>query len=96
MSLINARFVKPIDEEAVREACGDHSLIVTMEENVACGGYGEKILAYMNENGLRNRFLSIAIPDVFVEHGNVELLKQEIGLDPQSIVEKIGGVLRDR
>ncbi|MCI9219583.1 MAG: 1-deoxy-D-xylulose-5-phosphate synthase [Lachnospiraceae bacterium] len=96
VSLINARFVKPIDEEAVREACGDHSLIVTMEENVACGGYGEKILAYMNENGLRNRFLSIAIPDVFVEHGNVELLKQEIGLDPQSIVEKIGGVLRDR
>ena len=76
VSLINARFVKPIDEEAVREACKNHDLIVTMEENMACGGFGEKVLAYMNENGLENRFLRIAIPDEFVEHGNVELLQR--------------------
>ncbi len=91
VSLINARFVKPIDEEAVREACTNHRLIVTMEENVACGGYGEKVLDYMNRAGLPNKVLSIAIPDAYVEHGNVELLKQEIGLDAQSIVEKIKG-----
>ena len=68
VSLINARFVKPIDREAVAEACESHRLIVTMEENVACGGYGEKVLAYMNENGLGSGFLGIAVPDVFVEH----------------------------
>jgi len=89
VSLINARFVKPIDEEAIKEACRDHMLIVTMEENVASGGYGEKVLDYMNREGLRNRYLGISIPDAYVEHGNVELLKQEIGIDADSIVKRI-------
>lgn len=89
VSLINARFVKPIDEEAVKEACKEHILIVTMEENVAGGGYGEKVLDYMNRAGLRNGYLRISIPDAYVEHGNVELLKQEIGIDADSIVKRI-------
>ena len=89
VSLINARFVKPIDEEAVGNACKDHRLIVTMEENVACGGYGEKVLDYMSRSGLQNRYLNISIPDAYVEHGNVELLKQEIGLDADTIVRRI-------
>ena len=93
VSLVNARFVKPLDEEAVREACEGHELIVTMEENVACGGYGEKVLDYMNRSGYRNRLVNIAIPDTYVEHGNVELLKQEIGIDAGSIVKRIWEVL---
>ena len=93
VSLINARFVKPIDEEAIKETCRDHVLIVTMEENVAAGGYGEKVLDYMNRQGLRNQFLNISIPDAYVEHGNVELLKQEIGIDADSIVKRILTVL---
>jgi len=93
VSLINARFVKPIDEAAVLEACGNHELIVTMEENVACGGYGEKVLDCMNRNGKANRYLNISIPDVYVEHGNVELLKQEIGIDAESVVKRILKVL---
>ena len=93
VSLINVRFVKPIDEEAIREACKDHVLIVTMEENVASGGYGEKVLDYMNREGLQNQFLNVSIPDAYVEHGNVELLKQEIGIDADSIIERILAVL---
>ncbi len=96
VSLINARFVKPIDEDAVREACKDHMLIVTLEENVASGGYGEKVLDYMNREGLHNQFLSVTIPDAYVEHGNVELLKQEIGIDAGSIVKRILSVLAPR
>lgn len=92
VSLINARFVKPIDEEAVKEACKEHMLIVTMEENVASGGYGEKVLDYMNRAGLRNGYLGISIPDAYVEHGNVDLLKQEIGIDADSIVKRISEV----
>lgn len=96
-SLVNARFVKPIDEEAVREACRGHELIVTMEENVSCGGYGEKVLDCMSRNHLGNRYLNISIPDAYVEHGNVELLKQEIGIDAESIVRRIMEALgRDR
>lgn len=92
VSLINVRFVKPIDEEAVKEACKEHRLLVTMEENVFCGGYGEKVLDCMNRNGLQNSCLNISIPDAYVEHGNVELLKQEIGIDADSIVERICGM----
>lgn len=89
VSIINARFVKPIDRDAVCEACKSHRLIVTMEENVSCGGYGEKVLECMKENSKDNLYLNISIPDAYVEHGNIEKLKQEIGIDWQSIVERI-------
>ena len=88
-SLTNARFVKPIDEQAVREACREHKLIVTMEENVLSGGYGEKVRAYVDAINAPVHVLNIAIPDEYVEHGNVELLKREIGIDADSIVKKI-------
>ncbi len=88
-SLTNARFVKPIDEQAVREACREHKLIVTIEENVLSGGYGEKVRAYVDELNASAHVLNIAIPDEYVEHGNVELLKREIGIDADSIVKKI-------
>lgn len=89
VSLINARFVKPIDEASVLRACEEHELIVTMEENVESGGFGEKVLSCMERNNKKNRFLGITIPDAYVEHGNVELLKQEIGIDAGSIVRRI-------
>ncbi len=89
VSLVNARFVKPIDEEAVLNACKKHKLIVTMEENVASGGYGEKVLECMKRRQCENELLSICIPDAYVEHGNVELLKKEIGIDADSIAERI-------
>ncbi len=89
VSIVNARFAKPIDEEAVLEACKGHELIVAMEENVASGGYGEKVLSCMAGHGVQSDFLGIAIPDAYVEHGNVEALKKEIGIDAESIVRKI-------
>ena len=95
VSLINARFMKPIDENAIREACKEHMLIVTLEENVAAGGYGEKVLDFMNRNGLRSRCLNISVPDAYVEHGNVELLKKEIGIDDGSITERILNLLAE-
>ena len=88
-SLTNARFVKPIDEEAVKEACREHKLLVTMEENVASGGFGEKVRAYVDTLHTDTKVLCISIPDEYVEHGNVELLKREVGIDADSIVERI-------
>lgn len=92
-SLVNARFVKPIDEEAVAKACSGHRIIVTMEENVASGGYGEKVLECMNRRGFRNICLNISIPDVYVEHGSVELLKEELEMDAAGIVRRIEAAL---
>ena len=88
-SIINARFIKPIDEEAVLSACEDHDMIVTMEENVLSGGFGQKVLTCLNDHDRQIRCVMAGIPDAYVEHGNVELLKKEIGLDAVSITEKI-------
>lgn len=88
-SVVNARFVKPIDEEAVRWASENHKLVVSMEENVASGGYGEKVRAYMATIEEHAAFMQVAIPDEYVEHGNVELLKKAIGIDAETIVERI-------
>ncbi len=87
-SLVNARFVKPIDEETVMEARAVHKLLVTMEENVASGGFGEKVREFLDRTG-GGRMLSITVPDEYVEHGNVELLKQEIGMDADSVVKRV-------
>lgn len=88
-SLINARFVKPIDEDILCQMGKEHKLFVTMEENVASGGYGEKVKDFVLKKELKAEILSITLPDEYVEHGNVELLKQEVGIDAESVVKKI-------
>ena len=88
-SLVNARFIKPVDEEMIRRLEDGHKLLVTMEENVASGGFGERVRDYVEDAGLSLQVLPIAIPDEYVEHGNVELLKQEIGIDETSILRRI-------
>jgi 1-deoxy-D-xylulose-5-phosphate synthase len=88
-SLINARFAKPFDREAVLDACKSHRLIVTLEEGIRTGGYGEQVLDFLNENHLTTEFLNISIPDQFVTHGSVSVLRTEIGIDAASVTEKI-------
>lgn len=88
-SLVNARFAKPIDEEAILDAAADHKLIVTLEENVLSGGYSQKVMDYVYENRLDVKVIAITLPDAYVEHGNVELLKKEVGMDTESIVDRI-------
>lgn len=88
-TLVNARFVKPLDQEAIRTLQAEHQLLVTMEENVKAGGFGEAVLEYLNEIKSQTRAMVIALPDDYVEHGNVDLLKQECGIDADSVVKKI-------
>lgn len=89
VSLINARFVKPIDEEAVKKACKGHKLIVTMEENILSGGYGEAVRQYVDSIKTKAKLLNIAIPDTFVEHGKPAELMQMLHMDAQGIAEQI-------
>ncbi len=88
-SLINARFAKPLDEETLLEAAARHKLIVTLEENVINGGMGEHVLRFYEEHGCDVSVLVIAIPDVYVEHGNVDLLRKEIGIDEESVLARV-------
>ena len=88
-SLINARFAKPLDTEMIRDLCRDHQLIVTIEENVLAGGFGEQVVQYVMQSGEKTRVRTIGISDDYVEHGNVEVLRKELGLDQETIVAQI-------
>ena len=78
-----------LDEDALRYITEHHKVIVTMEENVISGGFGEHVTEfYNNENCKDIRIVNIAIPDEYVEHGNVELLRKEVGLDADTIIAR--------
>lgn len=87
-SLINARFAKPLDEETLLAVTQNHKLIVSMEENVINGGFGEHITRFYQENGRPIEVLNIAIPDEYVEHGNVDILRREVGIDQDTIAAR--------
>lgn len=88
-SIANSRFVKPMDTELLREAAGKYSLIVTMEENVHSGGFGEHVAAWYAEEEMQVPLLQIAIPDTFVTHGSPQELCRLTGIDADSVVAKI-------
>ena len=88
-SLINARFAMPFDKECIQELCAKHKLLVPMEENVQSGGFGEHVSAYIKENKIDIDVMTIAIPNAYVEHGNVDRLKQIVGIDAETIVSRI-------
>ena len=88
-SLINSRFVKPIDTDILDEMSEDHKLFVTIEEAAISGGYGANVMKYVSEQNMAVKVLNLGVPDIFVEHGNISQLRKLIGLDSESIVEKI-------
>ncbi len=88
-TIVNARFVKPIDEDVIADLMKDHEWFVTLEENVHSGGYGEKVTEYLIGRDEQKHILNIALPDTYVEHGNVEILKKELEMDADSIYSKI-------
>ena len=89
ITLVNARFAMPFDKERIKELAQTHKLLVTMEENVKSGGFGEHVAAYLKQEDIATRMLMIAIPDAYVEHGNVDKLKQELRIDAPSVTERI-------
>ena len=88
-TLINARFAMPFDKEAIKKLPAEHSLLVTMEENVQSGGFGEHVTEYVKTNGIALEVLTVALPDCYVEHGNVEVLKKELHVDAKSVAKRI-------
>jgi len=91
-TLVNARFVKPIDEEMIDGLCRTHRLIATIEENVQTGGYGEHVMEYVCKKRYPAEVLPLALPDDYVEHGSILALRKETGLDAASMAEKIRGL----
>lgn len=87
-SLINARFVKPLDTQLLDRLSRTHRLFVTIEENVMSGGFGEQVMEYASDAKLPVYVRNIGLPDDYVEHGNVEILRREAGLDCDRIVKQ--------
>ena len=88
-SLINARFIKPIDEAMIEEVAKNHRLIVTIEENVANGGFGENVLSCVSRKALDTEVYRISLPDDYIEHGNVDALREEVMMNPEAMAKRI-------
>lgn len=88
-TLANGRFVKPFDKELVDRLVKTHWLIVTMEENVLQGGYGLAVTKYIHKHDPHVKVMNIALPDSYVEHGNVSLLRKGLGIDSDSVLWRL-------
>ena len=88
-TFVNVRFVKPLDTALLDQLALNHSLVVTVEENVQNGGFGQQVCGYMEEHHPGIQVLPVAIPDRFVPHGCVDSLRVQLGLSANAIAEKI-------
>ncbi|MGF7143432.1 1-deoxy-D-xylulose-5-phosphate synthase [Anaerotaenia torta] len=89
-TLVNVRFISPMDVQILEQLSSRHNLFITMEENVKTGGYGQRVADYLCEAGKRDiRLINISVPDLFIEHGSVSELHKRFGLDAQSILKRI-------
>lgn len=94
-TVVNARFAQPFDAEMLDRELSEHRLLVTMEENVRSGGFGEHVESWVSEHHPGQEVLCISVPDAYVEHGAVPVLKKMLGLDPESIAEKIAAAVSE-
>ena len=88
-TVVNARFAAPLDKECICGLAQKHRLLVTLEENVASGGMGEHVAALLMEEQSRIKLLRIAVPDTFVEHGDVDTLYRVLGMDADTVTNRI-------
>ena len=93
-TVVNMRFVKPFDKDLLRELATDHSLFVTMEENILSGGFGEQVMQFVEEEQLGPVLYAAAIRDRFVGHGDTAWQRKMQGLDAESIISEIRRRLR--
>ena len=88
-TLANARFAKPVDLELVEELAASHEVIVTLEENVERGGFGQVVTGYVEARYPKVRVLRITLPDAYVEHGDVTALRRILEIDSDSIIRRL-------
>ena len=88
-TVVNMRFIKPLDIKLIRDLGSSHKLLVTLEENTISGGAGSAVLEVISEYDLKCQSLRIGIPDEFVEQGSQEQLRKKYGLDAASIIKSI-------
>jgi 1-deoxy-D-xylulose-5-phosphate synthase len=88
-SLVDMRFIKPLDQQLLRQLAKTHHTLVTIEDNAIAGGAGSAVNEYLLSQGMTVKILNIGLPDQFIKHGTQAEIHQELGLDWQGIVQKI-------
>lgn len=88
-TLVNVRFVKPLDMELIETLAKSHKHIITVEDNVISGGYGEHVAAFVKERELPLKVTTLGIPDKFIKQGSVPVLYDLCGIDAKHIAEQI-------
>ncbi len=95
-TVINARFIKPMDEKMLKEILQTHQYIVTIEDGALNGGFGSGVAEFIMDNQFNNNLIRFGIPDKFIEHGKVNLLEKDLGLLPEQISQKIMEVIQNK
>ena len=93
-AVANMRWVKPLDEDYLHKVARKHKLVVTLEENTICGGFGSGVMESLEEVGITTPVLQLGTPDAFTQQGTVNQLLEEVGLDAQGVADKITARLR--
>ncbi len=93
ISVVNMRFLKPFDEELLLEAAKSHSIIVTMEEGVLTGGFGQAVREWLSDKS-NTKVYCVGLPDKFIEHGSVDVLKDKYGISAEKIAKNIRNWLK--
>jgi 1-deoxy-D-xylulose-5-phosphate synthase len=96
VTVVDARFAKPIDAGLMAQLAAEHDLLVTVEEGVLAGGFGSAVWETLNEAGATPRILRVGLPDRYVTHGKPALLHEEIGFTAERIAERVAAAISDR
>ncbi len=96
LTVINARFIKPMDTKVLEDILKTHEYIVTMEDGVLNGGFGSSVVEYVVDNNHKNVIKRFGVPDRFVEHGKINQLEESLGLSVEKISEDLERLLKRR
>jgi 1-deoxy-D-xylulose-5-phosphate synthase len=95
VTVVDARFAKPIDAGLMAQLAAEHDLLVTVEEGALAGGFGTAVWETLNDAGTTPRILRVGLPDRFVAHGKPALLHEEVGFTGERIAERVTAAISD-
>jgi 1-deoxy-D-xylulose-5-phosphate synthase len=96
VTVVDARFAKPIDAGLMAQLAAEHDLLVTVEDGVLAGGFGSAVWETLNEAGVTPRILRVGLPDRYVTHGKPALLHEEVGFTGERIAQRVAAAINDR
>ena len=94
ITVINCRFIKPLDADLLTDICKNHSHLITMEEGIKIGGFGSAVMEFLNDEDININLKILAIPDSFVDHGARNKLLSDLKLDEVGLLEQIESIIK--